>query len=169
MHHMACSRHMNHSRVSGLCVGCPRPDNFHAWIFCLSRDAWASHSSDWIVNSERASAGVNNQVHARTCEMTPFPVHPCRTLQESDWSQEMQRHLKHAELSLRLRLQLCKLLKLKPLCLLPLPGAPKHLVKGEYGSKSAWQATRQQLTGQALSIKIGAVRAKFFFSLFIIL
>merc|ERR1719437_124466 len=36
-------------------------------------------------------------------------------------------------------LQLCKLLKLKPLCLLPLPGAPKNLVKGEYGSKSAWQ------------------------------
>lgn len=35
-------------------------------------------------------------------------------------------------------LQLCKLLKLKPLCLLPLPGAPKNLVKGEYGSKSAW-------------------------------
>merc|ERR1712187_503168 len=36
-------------------------------------------------------------------------------------------------------LQLCKLLKLKPLCLLPLPGAPKNLVKGEYGSKHAWQ------------------------------
>jgi NADPH:quinone reductase-like Zn-dependent oxidoreductase/predicted esterase len=36
-------------------------------------------------------------------------------------------------------LQLCKLLKLKPLCLLPLPGAPKNLVKGEFGSKSAWQ------------------------------
>merc|ERR1719331_2602247 len=36
-------------------------------------------------------------------------------------------------------LQLCKLLKLKPLCLLPLPGAPKNLVKGEYGSKAAWQ------------------------------
>merc|ERR1719499_998560 len=36
-------------------------------------------------------------------------------------------------------LQLCKLLKLKPLCLLPLPGASKNLVKGEYGSKSAWQ------------------------------
>jgi NADPH:quinone reductase-like Zn-dependent oxidoreductase/predicted esterase len=36
-------------------------------------------------------------------------------------------------------LQLCKLLKLKPLCLLPLPGAPKNLVKGEYGSKSAWE------------------------------
>jgi len=36
-------------------------------------------------------------------------------------------------------LQLCKLLKLKPLCLLPLPGAPKNLVKGEYGAKSAWQ------------------------------
>jgi predicted esterase len=36
-------------------------------------------------------------------------------------------------------LQLCKLLKLKPLCLLPLPGAPKNAVKGEYGSKSAWQ------------------------------
>merc|ERR1719197_545207 len=36
-------------------------------------------------------------------------------------------------------LQLCKLLKLKPLCLLPIPGAPKNLVKGEYGSKSAWQ------------------------------
>jgi len=36
-------------------------------------------------------------------------------------------------------LQLCKLLKLKPLCLLPLPGAPKNLVKGEYGSKAAWE------------------------------
>merc|ERR1719162_2234450 len=36
-------------------------------------------------------------------------------------------------------LQLCKLLKLKPLCLLSLPGAPKNLAKGEYGSKSAWQ------------------------------
>jgi NADPH:quinone reductase-like Zn-dependent oxidoreductase/predicted esterase len=36
-------------------------------------------------------------------------------------------------------LQLCKLLKLKPLCMLPIPGAPKNLVKGEYGSKSAWQ------------------------------
>jgi predicted esterase len=36
-------------------------------------------------------------------------------------------------------LQLCKLLKLKPLCLLTLPGAPKNLVKGEYGSKNAWQ------------------------------
>merc|ERR1712217_71158 len=36
-------------------------------------------------------------------------------------------------------LQLCKLLKLKPLCLLPLPGAPKNFVKGEYDSKSAWQ------------------------------
>lgn len=36
-------------------------------------------------------------------------------------------------------LQLCKLLKLKPLCILPLPGAPKNLVKGEYGSKAAWQ------------------------------
>eukprot|EP00930_Biecheleria_cincta_P037697 TRINITY_DN258_c0_g1_i6.p1 TRINITY_DN258_c0_g1~~TRINITY_DN258_c0_g1_i6.p1 ORF type:complete len:837 (-),score=197.60 TRINITY_DN258_c0_g1_i6:45-2555(-) len=36
-------------------------------------------------------------------------------------------------------LQLCKLLKLKPLCMLPLPGAPKNQVKGEYGSKSAWQ------------------------------
>lgn len=38
-------------------------------------------------------------------------------------------------------LQLCKLLKLKPLCLLSLPGAPKNLAKGEYGSKSAWQDT----------------------------
>jgi len=36
-------------------------------------------------------------------------------------------------------LQLCRLLKLKPLCLLSLPGAPKHLVEGEYGSKAAWQ------------------------------
>merc|ERR1711972_953226 len=36
-------------------------------------------------------------------------------------------------------LQLCKLLKLKPLCMLPLPGAPKNVVKGEYGSKAAWQ------------------------------
>lgn len=36
-------------------------------------------------------------------------------------------------------LQLCKLLKLKPLCILNLPGAPVNRVKGEYGSKSAWQ------------------------------
>merc|ERR1719361_1882698 len=36
-------------------------------------------------------------------------------------------------------LQLCKLLKLKPLCVLTLQGAPKNLVKGEYGSKHAWQ------------------------------
>jgi len=36
-------------------------------------------------------------------------------------------------------LQLCKLLKLKPLCILDLPGAPKNRVKGEYGSKTAWQ------------------------------
>merc|ERR1719436_220589 len=36
-------------------------------------------------------------------------------------------------------LQLCRLLKLKPLCILELPGAPKNRVKGEYGSKSAWQ------------------------------
>lgn len=36
-------------------------------------------------------------------------------------------------------LQLAKLLKLKPLCLLPIPGAPKNLVRGEFGSKSAWQ------------------------------
>jgi len=36
-------------------------------------------------------------------------------------------------------LQLCKLLKLKPLCMLPLPGAPKNVVRGEYGSKAAWQ------------------------------
>ncbi|CAJ1327819.1 unnamed protein product [Effrenium voratum] len=41
-------------------------------------------------------------------------------------------------------LQLCRLLKLKPLCLLPLPGAPKNLVKGEYGSKSAWQDASSQ-------------------------
>merc|ERR1719174_2862116 len=36
-------------------------------------------------------------------------------------------------------LQLCKLLKLKPLCMLPLPGSPKNFVKGEYGSKAAWE------------------------------
>jgi len=36
-------------------------------------------------------------------------------------------------------LQLCKLLKLKPLCMLPLPGAPTNVVKGEYGTKAAWQ------------------------------
>merc|ERR1719171_1887874 len=36
-------------------------------------------------------------------------------------------------------LQLCKLLKLKPLCLLQLPGAPKNFVQGEYGSKAAWE------------------------------
>ncbi|CAE7658253.1 mecr [Symbiodinium pilosum] len=35
-------------------------------------------------------------------------------------------------------LQLCKLLKLKPLCMLSLPGSPKNLAKGEYGSKAAW-------------------------------
>merc|ERR1719188_2045119 len=35
-------------------------------------------------------------------------------------------------------LQLCKLLKLKPLCMLPLPGAPKNLVKGEWNTKAAW-------------------------------
>eukprot|EP00746_Dinoflagellata_sp_MGD_P000514 gnl/MRDRNA2_/MRDRNA2_100923_c0_seq1.p1 gnl/MRDRNA2_/MRDRNA2_100923_c0~~gnl/MRDRNA2_/MRDRNA2_100923_c0_seq1.p1 ORF type:complete len:838 (-),score=219.69 gnl/MRDRNA2_/MRDRNA2_100923_c0_seq1:235-2748(-) len=36
-------------------------------------------------------------------------------------------------------LQLCKLLKLKPLCILSLPGAPVNTVKGEYGAKAAWQ------------------------------
>merc|ERR1719262_2116391 len=36
-------------------------------------------------------------------------------------------------------LQLCKLLKLKPLCLLSLPGTPKNVATGEYGSKAAWQ------------------------------
>lgn len=36
-------------------------------------------------------------------------------------------------------LQLCKLLKLKPLCLVTLPGAAKNVVKGEYGTKAAWQ------------------------------
>lgn len=36
-------------------------------------------------------------------------------------------------------LQLLKLLKLKPLCILPLPGAPRNLVRGEWGTKSAWQ------------------------------
>lgn len=36
-------------------------------------------------------------------------------------------------------LQLCKLLKLKPLCILPMAGTPKNLVKGEFGSKSAWE------------------------------
>ncbi|CAJ1343670.1 unnamed protein product [Effrenium voratum] len=35
-------------------------------------------------------------------------------------------------------LQLCKLLKLKPLCMLSLPGSPKILAKGEYGSKASW-------------------------------
>mmetsp|Transcript_126852 Transcript_126852/g.406170 ORF Transcript_126852/g.406170 Transcript_126852/m.406170 type:complete len:840 (+) Transcript_126852:56-2575(+) len=45
----------------------------------------------------------------------------------------------HMSVSGSALLQLCKLLKLKPLCLLPLPGAPKNTVKGEYGSKSAWQ------------------------------
>jgi len=43
-------------------------------------------------------------------------------------------------------LQLCTLLKLKPLCLLPLPGAPKSLVKGQYGAKSAWQDVDTQAT-----------------------
>merc|ERR1719330_1711858 len=36
-------------------------------------------------------------------------------------------------------LQLCKLLKLKPLCMLTLPGSAKNVAKGEYGSKAAWQ------------------------------
>jgi len=35
-------------------------------------------------------------------------------------------------------LQLCKLLKLKPLCVLGLPGAPQNIVRGEWGSKAAW-------------------------------
>lgn len=35
-------------------------------------------------------------------------------------------------------LQLCRLLKLKPLCLLALPGMPIHSVKGEYGSRGVW-------------------------------
>lgn len=45
-------------------------------------------------------------------------------------------HLSAAGSSL---LQLCRLLKLKPMCILSLPGAPKPLVKGEYGSKGSWQ------------------------------
>jgi NADPH:quinone reductase-like Zn-dependent oxidoreductase len=36
-------------------------------------------------------------------------------------------------------IQLCKLLKLKPLCILGLPGYPRNIVKGEYGNKSSWQ------------------------------
>ncbi|CAE8609389.1 unnamed protein product [Polarella glacialis] len=46
-------------------------------------------------------------------------------------------------------LQLCKLLKLKPLCLLSLPGAPKNLVKGEYGAKSAWQDAESKTQASA--------------------
>eukprot|EP00928_Gymnodinium_smaydae_P080739 TRINITY_DN64385_c0_g1_i1.p1 TRINITY_DN64385_c0_g1~~TRINITY_DN64385_c0_g1_i1.p1 ORF type:complete len:855 (-),score=157.39 TRINITY_DN64385_c0_g1_i1:54-2618(-) len=45
-------------------------------------------------------------------------------------------HLSAAGSSL---LQLCRLLKLKPLCIVSLPGAKHQLVKGEYGSTSAWQ------------------------------
>merc|ERR1719436_1597576 len=41
-------------------------------------------------------------------------------------------------------LQLCRLLKLKPLCILELPGAPKNRVKGEYGSKAAWQESESR-------------------------
>lgn len=52
-------------------------------------------------------------------------------------------------------LQLCKLLKLKPLCMLPLPGAPKNLVKGEYGSKSAWEESDSR------AVAPPAVRAQF--------
>jgi len=36
-------------------------------------------------------------------------------------------------------LQLLRLLKLKPLCILSLPSAPQNLVRGEWGTKSAWQ------------------------------
>jgi len=36
-------------------------------------------------------------------------------------------------------LQLCKLLRLKALCLVLLPGAPQNLVRGEYGSKPSWE------------------------------
>merc|ERR1719191_2211043 len=36
-------------------------------------------------------------------------------------------------------IQLCKLLKLKPLCILGLPGHPRNVAKGEYGNKSSWQ------------------------------
>eukprot|EP00405_Crypthecodinium_cohnii_P023464 CAMPEP_0206468502 /NCGR_PEP_ID=MMETSP0324_2-20121206/29668_1 /ASSEMBLY_ACC=CAM_ASM_000836 /TAXON_ID=2866 /ORGANISM="Crypthecodinium cohnii, Strain Seligo" /LENGTH=839 /DNA_ID=CAMNT_0053941973 /DNA_START=56 /DNA_END=2575 /DNA_ORIENTATION=+ len=50
----------------------------------------------------------------------------------------------HMSVSGSALLQLCKLLKLKPLCLLTLPGAPKAVVNGEYGSKSAWQDAGSQ-------------------------
>eukprot|EP00929_Paragymnodinium_shiwhaense_P051289 TRINITY_DN25821_c0_g1_i1.p1 TRINITY_DN25821_c0_g1~~TRINITY_DN25821_c0_g1_i1.p1 ORF type:complete len:841 (+),score=192.67 TRINITY_DN25821_c0_g1_i1:160-2682(+) len=36
-------------------------------------------------------------------------------------------------------LQLCRLLKLKPLCLVDVPGATTVPVRGEYGSNAAWQ------------------------------
>mmetsp|Transcript_63072 Transcript_63072/g.137031 ORF Transcript_63072/g.137031 Transcript_63072/m.137031 type:complete len:837 (-) Transcript_63072:294-2804(-) len=52
-------------------------------------------------------------------------------------------------------LQLCKLLKLKPLCLLSLPGMPVAVVKGEYGSKAAWQDAEVPPAAPA------AVRAKY--------
>ncbi|CAK0801592.1 unnamed protein product [Prorocentrum cordatum] len=52
-------------------------------------------------------------------------------------------HLSAAGSSL---LQLCKLLKLKPLCILSLPGAPRNLVKGEHGTKSAWQDADHRAT-----------------------
>jgi len=43
-------------------------------------------------------------------------------------------------------LQLSKLLKLKPLCMLDLPGAPVNKVKGEYGTKAAWQEADTRAT-----------------------
>jgi len=39
--------------------------------------------------------------------------------------------------------QLCKLLRLKVLCILQLPGAPRATVQGEYGQKEAWQDATQ--------------------------
>jgi NADPH:quinone reductase-like Zn-dependent oxidoreductase len=52
-------------------------------------------------------------------------------------------------------LQLCRLLKLKPLCLLPLPGAPKNLVKGEYGTRQAWEEVDSR------AVATPAVRAQY--------
>eukprot|EP00927_Polykrikos_kofoidii_P033558 TRINITY_DN28371_c0_g1_i1.p1 TRINITY_DN28371_c0_g1~~TRINITY_DN28371_c0_g1_i1.p1 ORF type:complete len:866 (-),score=175.06 TRINITY_DN28371_c0_g1_i1:253-2787(-) len=50
-------------------------------------------------------------------------------------------------------LQLCKLLKLKPICVVSLPGAPRILAKGEYGSKSSWEEAESRRMPPSASVR----------------
>jgi len=47
-------------------------------------------------------------------------------------------------------LQLCRLLKLKPLVILDIPGAPSVAAKGEYGAQSVWQDAETPAMAQAV-------------------